>query len=598
MAIKSLCSVSIVATVVAASLVAGFPLAVSASSAGPQSVPTIGEDPYGLAAVWNALEPDYGFPGASVNHGTNLALRLEDLDEARRIANVIATMENPLAAAIQIVEVSTGVFAPGLDSGPAWPSLVASRLIEEYGGLPTEEQFWAIVSLDAQPAPARTSLAHLLEAHLKLQRAVSITSFDMFGPSAAASPDLLSARAELLDAIWLFSESVPAASESGAGASSSSMSDTKVPPVQVPGILSIDLEVGMASGSLDCSALGVDDVYVTDFAVLIDRCGNDTYLNNAGGSSLNGGTCATDPGNASAAVLVDLRGDDSYASGRSCGANGGGFNGVGVLVDKGGNDTYIAGSFGTNGGGHQGLGLLIDVPGEIDARASVDVRIFPNVKVTVTFSQSENLFSNDQYHATAFGTNGGGSLGAGFLVDFAGNDLYNATGFGVNGGGYQHGSGHLVDGGGDDTYRGTRDGVNGGASTAASGMLIDTGGSDHYAATVGRGSNGGGFFVEAHGLLVDLSGNDIYDGGSFAVNGAAFGGGGALLDLQGNDVYVGSQIANGAAESGISGGDARGILLDARGTDSYNDGTAAGTGTDITQVPKGTFGMQVDLPLP
>lgn len=490
--------------------------------------------------------------------------QMAQVGQAQRIVAALGSVEDPLAAAVNVAKLGNPS-SSGADAAGLWPSQAASELLEAFGVVPTTDQFWSIVTLDLQPTPVRDALANLMSAQLDLQILTELAAVDGFSAGAPSMEGLLAGRGSLLDVVVELDQAL---SGVGLASTSTSMSSGNAPPVQVPGVFSIDLEKDVVTGDPNCGPTVADDVYTADFALLVDRCGDDTYLNNAGGSNLNGGSCNI-PATPTAAVLVDLRGNDNYTSGRSCGANGGGFIGVGILLDKGGNDTYAAGDSGTNGGGDRGVGLLINLPGEASVQVSVEVKVFPHVRVTVTSNVSTNLASNDEYHAGGHGTNGGAFQGLGSLIDVGGDDLYNATSRGVNGGGF----------------------------TAGTGLLVDAGGSDNYVAQ-GVASNGGAAEFRAVGLLLDLDGNDNYLGGNFAVNGAGFGGSGALIDLAGSDTYTGINGANGEVRSQLFGGDATGLLLDARGADTYNDGTARGSGTDVTVLFKGGFGFQVDLPLP
>lgn len=206
--------------------------------------------------------------------------------------------------------------------------------------------------------------------------------------------------------------------------------------LQVPGAYHFDL-----------TGACTDDVYTDDLPLIVDDCGDDTYLNNAGGG---GFTALVEP-SLLAAALIDFDGHDRYTSDRPAAVNGGGFGGAGFLYDAAGDDAYLT----------------------------------PE--------------AND-------GVNGGGSVGSGFLVDAAGNDVYQAGGWGTNGGGYIGGRGLLVDMGGDDAYSGTHEAVNGGGA-AGNGALWEDAGDDTYTAS-SIGVNGGAF--GGSGLLYDRTGTDRY----------------------------------------------------------------------------------------
>ena len=315
-----------------------------------------------------------------------------------------------------------------------------------------------LVALDAIPSAEQEALTRVVDAFLTLDDAAERRAAEaaVLGPLAGLS-DVMAARAALFDA---------AASLS----STPSTFSADATPLQLPPWFSLS------------TTATSNDTYDVDFALLIDLGGNDTYDNNAGGSNLHGGLCelaAVTP--FPAAALVDLDGTDSYASGRSCGANGGGAAlGAGFLFDGGmGDDTYLAGDFGTNGGGDfGGVGFLYDEAG-------------------VT-----------SYEAGGGGTNGGGALGVGLLVDGAGRDTYTAMDSGANGGAAL-GLGRLVDLGGNDSYAAGSVGTNGGANGGI-GRLVDLSGDDTYSAGA-TGTNGGG--SAGSGLLLDGGGHDVYTDG-------------------------------------------------------------------------------------
>lgn len=281
---------------------------------------------------------------------------------------------------------------------------------------------------------------------------------------------------------------------------------------------------GLLGGYVQVDLQGLDSTYRDPAALLVDVGGNDVYLNNAGGSNVamdpfvcyHGGPVWT----SSAAALVDLSGNDRYQGGLGqCGMNGGAVGGTALLVDAGGNDTYLSGQGGVNGGSIQGIALLLDAGG------------------------------NDTYRAVSEGVNGGAvDEGEGFLLDLGGNDLYNATsGVGSNGGGALFGSGHLFDLAGNDTYYGRGGGGTNGGSNAGAGLLVDAAGNDTYVAGYG-GTNGGteGPLVQEcldsacptatvtfSGLLLDLGGPDYYEDGAVTCHDCSLlpkGQGGAQFD--------------------------------------------------------------------
>lgn len=402
------------------------------------------------------------------------------------------------------------------------------------------------------------------------------------GVEPAALANLLAARERLLTAAAGLDRSAEAAGVGGV-------------PVCEPGFVCIDLREDH------------DRTYTSDYRLQIDRAGNDTYRNTAGGAER------------AAAALFDLGGNDTYRTDSEDpvrGFAGGGVLGSGLLYDSRGNDTYHAVSHawgrsgGIHGGTDVGVGFLMDRAG------------------------------HDTYHVLVEGgvdgANGGSWGGAGLLIDEAGNDTYavtdpaptddgstppgaSSTGgtIGVNGGS-ERGVAFLYDGSGSDTYFATAvetgpgtDAVNGGSLTLA-GFLMDASGSDVYhvvAVDGGHGEggiNGGGDL--GSGFLYDRAGDDTYrvsieaHSGGGAVNGGASAGTGLLLDEAGDDLYSVESIAqaehprppgfNGGGQNGL------GLLLDSAGEDRFEEAhgyTCDNEQTDsCTRVPKGRVGLLAD----
>jgi plastocyanin len=317
---------------------------------------------------------------------------------------------------------------------------------------------------------------------------------------------------------------------------------------------------------------GSDDVMVHDYVLSVDRAGNDVYANNVGGNALDvrrgppgSGAPVTAPARGcenptvdleagecvlSAALLVDLAGDDTYgrlepphaeADGictddplvRRIVTAGAGFAGAGVLLDAAGNDRYL-GKTVTQGAGHLGgVGILRDDGGD------------------------------DTYTAVRMAKGFGIAAGLGILRDLGGHDLYtysmprprdpaapyqtagsggvlNTTGICDNaprwdeGVGISGGAGVLVDDTGDDAYRAAspldrrfggsngplrRTGSQGFGDLGGFGALIDRSGRDSYTAMPGR-TDGVTLLprAESTGLFLDRS--DEPFGGTTAMGSA------------------------------------------------------------------------------
>lgn len=353
--------------------------------------------------------------------------------------------------------------------------------------------------------------------------------------------------------------------------------------------------------------------------MLLDLGGNDRY--EAGGLGSNGG--ASLPTEDPFANAVAPFGLHLFAGA----VEGGGaappvFGAAGALLDFGGSDTYLASTVGANGGGMQGTGLLADFGPETDAYASGGLAsnggaLFGGRGLLLDEGGDETYLADGPHDVFGgcCGVNGGGYVsGIGLLYDGGGDDSYlagheDARGYhagrnGANAGTSLYGVGMLVDEGeGRDRYHGGVVGSNGGAEGTGVSVLVDGGGDDTFRGTmyaVNGGATGGG---EAR--LLDLGGNDLYLAGlvdpflagyPHAMNGGANQFGGAVLhDFGGDDRYLSVGLSsNGAAEFTtlflFNPGGA--LLKDDGGHDVYVDGHVSCE--DCTVAPKGTAGAQVD----
>jgi hypothetical protein len=280
------------------------------------------------------------------------------------------------------------------------------------------------------------------------------------------------------------------------------------------------------------SAGSAADRYLHDYALLVDEGGDDRYLNNAGGSLLDVRRSPTNssvargchkvakeapPGNLTfeecifgVALVIDVAGNDTYGAREApdptddgfCTADplvrrieleGAGLAGVGMLIDRAGNDHYV-GKTGSQGSGHlAGVGILRDEGGD----------------------DSYLAIRNAQGYALLGGF--------GLLRDEGGNDVFD----------------RYMPGPLDPEALYQRPG--------AGGVTDDRGTCDNLA----RQLQGSGFLGGALGMLVNVSGNDTYRGAPPAVQDFGndnkfphgsqgygnFGGFGVLSDEGGRDVY-------------------------------------------------------------
>lgn len=444
------------------------------------------------------------------------------------------------------------------------------------GGMPDAR---VLSRLASYPEPARSALSDLVRA------------FAAFDDAARRDPDgaaVVGARIAVLDAAARVRDVRDVRATTGG----------PLEPIDLPPLARIDLTE-------------TSSVVATDYALVVDGGGDDTYLNNAGGSGIVavGESCVPEdwgtdvPLSAGGAVLIDLGGNDSYGDAtnrRDCGVNGGGVNGAGFLLDAGGDDRYVGGMGGVNGGGFHGSGFLADLGGA-DLYDAKGWGVNGGTRFGFGFLY-DGGDAADAYIAPAFdywyavGTNGGAAGGLAFLYDEGGDDRYLTAGGGTNGGGWGYGStgvwsqGFLLDGGGSDVYDVDKESGNG-AGYIGNGFLYDAGaGDDLYDGNtwMEEGSNGAG--VEGVGFLLDEGGDDVYTASDYGANGGGIAAGaGFLIDRAGNDAYTaGADATNGAGWLGA------GFLYDATGTDTYRD--ALVDCMDCSVVPKDVAGAQIDGP--
>jgi hypothetical protein len=325
------------------------------------------------------------------------------------------------------------------------------------------------------------------------------------------------------------------------------------------------------------------NTYAEDAALILDIGGDDLYLNNAGG---------TRP-NMPLSLVIDWGGDDRYL-GQENFSQGAGVLGAGVLIDLGGNDTFISRD-GGQGAGFWGLGFLYHGEG----KAAFSARKFSQGTGQMGAGILISAGRDDRYLCSYGGQGLGLFGGVGILIDRAGDDFYQlgglepdfrdpqkstqsfGQGFGLGArpdkekNGVPGGIGMLIDRQGDDTY--IADYFSQGASYYYGlGILDDRSGNDQYLS--GRYSQGAGLHSSV-GALVDRGGDDFYYS-SFGV-GQGMGhdfGVGVLEDAGGDDQYQGGTLVQGAATSG-----GLGIFLDPWGADLLSHtGSGQGQADDET----------------
>lgn len=295
-------------------------------------------------------------------------------------------------------------------------------------------------------------------------------------------------------------------------------------------------------------------------ALLVDSKGNDLYRSDrpSFGSAVFG-----------VSVLTDVEGDDFYDTY----TNSIGFAkfGIGICEDLAGKDNYLGFNQTQGVGLTSGCGLLIDRTGNDIYVANDTVLDFPSPQ-----SDQHNVsLSQGAGYGTRLDYINGKSLagGIGILYDQAGDDSYSCGVFG-QGVGYWEGVGCLWDAAGKDSYLGQWY-VQGASAHFGVGYLEDDGsGSDSYTALMNMAQGAGHDF--SIGILLDNGGDETYRGPNLSLGAGNANGIGLFVDRSGNDGYTSSGITLGQAAEAPKGSLREralclGVFLDLGGTDTYPD---------------------------
>ncbi len=214
--------------------------------------------------------------------------------------------------------------------------------------------------------------------------------------------------------------------------------------------------------SIHCTGEGFGGI--KGFGILYDEAGDDVYR--AGGRYLH------------KPLLPDQY--RSFAQGFGMGWRPWSSGGIGILIDRDGNDKYLSEVYGQGVSYWFSLGMLLDLNGA-------------------------DVYSGAQYMQGA-----GIHLSTGLLYDEKGNDIYFSRYGPSQGEGHDLSVGALIDGEGDDIYY-----VSGGQGiglTNSVGIFYDREGDDVYFSTekIGRGSATIARGFGGIGIFIDGEGNDFY----------------------------------------------------------------------------------------
>lgn len=307
-------------------------------------------------------------------------------------------------------------------------------------------------------------------------------------------------------------------------------------------------------------------------SIVIDLGGNDTY--SARGSHSLGGSMF------SLGLLIDWDGSDVY-NGENF-TQGSGLFGCGVLYDRSGDDRYSADTYAQGAGGF-GFGLLYDESGRDIYSGSLFAQALgftQGVGLLIDREGNDNYIAGDKYsdvlrydnHYLSLSQGFGYGLrpflsgGIGALIDLSGADTYKADIFG-QGCSYWRGIGLIVEGAGNDDYLAYQY-AQGSATHMTLGALVDYAGDDSYQS---KGVSQGCGHDYSYGLLADYQGDDLYYAVDLSQAAGSANGVGALFDIAGDDRY---HIENPKNTHGY--GNPRrefgslGLMLDLEGVDEYD----------------------------
>lgn len=266
-------------------------------------------------------------------------------------------------------------------------------------------------------------------------------------------------------------------------------------------------------------------------AVLSDSAGNDTYDAYSNGIAY---------ANFGLAVLEDLAGDDKY-SGFSAVQGHGAPGGFAALVDRQGNDNYVANN------------VDLDFPSPQTAQANVSMAQGAGIGRRADYLDGHSL-----------------SGGIGILYDLDGDDSYSCGVFG-QGVGYWDGIGALWDRAGNDRYSGVWY-VQGASAHFGIGYFEDEAGKDDYVATQNMAQGAGHDF--SIGLFMDRFGDDTYKAPNLSLGASSANGWGIFMEFDGADKYDSTNVTlgrsadvpkNSLRERGLG----LGLFYDGGGQDVY-----------------------------
>lgn len=306
-----------------------------------------------------------------------------------------------------------------------------------------------------------------------------------------------------------------------------------------------------------------DNIYFGDFTAIIDIGGDDVYR----------GRCGAAMGVLSQpySLLIDLAGNDYYDGAGKDINHGAGFFGIGVLIDRGGDDVYRSANY-AQGSGLFGIGVLADHGGADDRRGGYFMQGSGHCGIGMLIDDGDET-SDDRYLSSCWAQGFASTFGYGLLFDSGGDDTYRT------GGAYLHAPLLPHD------YRSFSGGFGMGWRPRAGGgigVLYDKGeGNDFYDAEV---MSFGSSYWYSIGILIDGGGNDYYSLAHYGLGVGIHLSLGALYEMDGDDQYRSRYGVVGGTPHDLS----VGMMVDGGGNDNYL--VSDGWGASLTN----SFGLFID----
>jgi hypothetical protein len=313
---------------------------------------------------------------------------------------------------------------------------------------------------------------------------------------------------------------------------------------------------------------------VFGLGVLLDQEGNDLYVQGVepargrvrqallSNDSLGPGIRWVDP-----ALVYGGEPPASLDCGFSFGAS---FFGIGLHIDRAGNDTYLVDKWALGTASAPGVGVLTDDSGDdwyIAALQSVGTGFNKGVGILRDAGAGEDRYQCWGVYRSRYKNAGYTGFGIGAGSGWRTTAMRNMPGRQC----FIGGIGLVTDTGGDDIYVGSTFGL-GTGFMAGIGMLVDGSGNDTYVEMKGERDEGG-FADGVHngtGFLLDRAGDDFYSGGMACGSGWDFGIG-YFIDISGDDTYTDLwKLGFKPAASRVR---SLGVFLDGGGLDTFTDFT-------------------------